>query len=309
MKVYSIFDDFGDKAALLMENEGIEVTVHPLGIPRPTSEEMKKILEMYDGVIIGTSQKITEMFENINELRVIVTASVGVDHIEIPEEKKNFITVYNTPSANAQSVAEYTIGCAITCCKRLIEGKKLYLEEKNNKHLSQKPEDLNNKTLGVVGAGKVSEKIMEYAGFFQMKILCWTLHPDKHKELIEKGVSFVSLEELMKQSDFISVNLPNVIGTKQLISSKLIECMKKDAVFISVSRLDTIDIDSLIHKARENRNFYVCLDVDVDSKISRKIQGMENVLITPHIAGGTVETRKRMFFESARRMVEYKKSH
>ena len=308
MKAYSIFDDFTDEAIDILENKGVGLTVHPLGVARPDSTQMKQILEEYDCVIIGTSQKITgDMFENIDSPRIIATASVGVDHIHVPEEKKSLVTIINTPKANAQSVAEYTMGCALACVKRLEEGNQLYKAGKNNKALYQKPEDLCGKTIGVVGAGNISARIMEYAQFFNMKVLCWTRNPEVHRELKEKGVQFVSLDELVSRADVISVNLPNNAGTKGLISSELISKMKSSAVFISVSRLDTINVDDLLQRAVNERGFFVCLDLDINGDIVEKIPDVPNVLITPHIAGGTVETRKRMFREVAESVSKSKK--
>lgn len=298
MKVYCIFDDFGLEAKNILMNSGIDLVIHPFGVPRPNDAEMKQILQEYDGVILGTSQKISEdMFEEIDEPRFIATASVGVDHIHVPDEKKNLVTIYNTPKANAQSVAEYTMACALSCCKRLFEASELYLEGKDNKLLSQKPEDLRGKTIGVIGAGNISIRIMEYAIFFGMQVLCWTAHPDEHRTDVPNGVEFVSLNELVTCSDVISVNLPNNAGTKGIISSALIDMMKENTIFISVSRLPTIDVDALIKKAKTNMNFYVCLDIDVDADVVEKISDSPNVLITPHIGGGTIETRKRMFIE------------
>ena len=127
MKISSIFDDFPLEAIALLEEEGVKVTVHPQGVPRPDKADMRTIFEEYDGVIIGTSQKmVPEIFKNIESNRVIATASVGLDHINIPEEKKKYVTVFNTPKANAQSVAEYTLGCALACIKRFREGNDLY---------------------------------------------------------------------------------------------------------------------------------------------------------------------------------------
>ena len=84
MKIYCIFDDFDQDAIKIIEDAGGNLTVHPLGVPRPNSVQMKTIMEKYDCVIIGTSQKITEdMFANINTPRIIATASVGLDHIEL----------------------------------------------------------------------------------------------------------------------------------------------------------------------------------------------------------------------------------
>jgi len=300
MRAYSIFDDFTQEAIDILTGAGVELTVHPVGVPRPDHDQMKAILEEYDCVIIGTSQKITEdMFERITTPRIIATASVGLDHIRVPEEKKTLVTIINTPKANAQSVAEYTMACALFCVKRLAEGNKLYSEGKNNKALYQKPEDLLGKTIGVVGAGNISVRIMEYAQFFGMKVLCWTRTPERHSELKEKGVQFVSLEDLVATSDVISVNLPNISGTKGLVSSRLVSKMKDTAVFISVSRIDTIDIDALFTKAINERSFYVCLDLDVNEDVVQEKPEIPNVLVTPHIAGGTVETRKRMFREVA----------
>ncbi len=298
MKIYSIFDDFDPIAVKIIGDAGGDLTVHPHGVPRPNADQMEKILKEFDCVIIGTSQKITEeMFDSITTPRIIATASVGLDHIKIPENKKNLVTIINTPKANAQSVAEYTIGCALSCVKRLAEGNNLYRQGKNNKSLYQKPEDLNTKTIGVVGAGNISVRIMEYANYFGMRVLCWTKNPDHHKELERTGIKFVALEELAGTADIISVNLPNNAGTKGLISSDIVQLMKDTAIFISVSRLDTIDYEALFDKARTCPGFYVCLDLDVNQTVIDSMPDQSNVMVTPHIAGGTVETRKRMFRE------------
>lgn len=297
-KLYCIFDDYPTAAKDQLENAGILLDIHPKGFPRPNENEMSSIIQKYDGVIIGTSQKLThDMFENINEPRIIATASVGLDHIQIPDNKKNLITVINTPTANAKSVAEYTFACALMCCKRLDEGKKLYIERKNNKFLSQKPGDLYGKTLGVIGAGSISKEIMNFGQMFGMNVLFWTAHPERHSDLINCGMKYKNIDQVFMDSDFISVNLPNKPETAGIISRKLITNMKSDAVFISISRLPIVDLDALVDKAIKNRDFYVCLDIDLDENVADRITGISNIQVTPHIAGGTIETRQRMFNE------------
>lgn len=305
MKLYSIFDDFDETSADIIRTAGLELTIHPFGVPRPDSTQMKEILEDYDGVIIGTSQKITEQqFEHISTPRIIATASVGLDHIQIPEDKRSLVTIINTPKANAQSVAEYTLGCALSCCKRFTEGASLYRRGLDNKKLHRKPEDLNGKTMGVVGAGNISVRVMDFAFMLGMNVLCWTRHPEHHDDLRNKGVQFASLEDLVSEADFISVNLPNNSGTKGLISAEIVARMKETAVFISVSRLDTVDALALFDRAKEYAGFYVCLDIDLNDDIVHSIPDLPNVMVTPHIAGGTVETRRRMFRELADEIVE-----
>lgn len=305
MNIYSIFDDFDKNAITTIESAGGSITIHPFGIARPNHQQLKNILECYDCIIIGTGQKITkDMFKNISSPRIIATASVGIDHIQIPNEKKDLVTIINTPTANAQSVAEFTFGCALMAAKRLYEGNSLYHQGKDNKSLCKKPEDLKGKVFGVVGAGNVSLKIIEFAHFFGLKVICWTRNPSRHKDLEAKDVKFVSLSELCELSDIISVNLPNNKQTENIISENLVSKMKDSAVFISVSRLQTVNYKALLKKASLCPCFYVCLDVDLDSSLQTILPNQANILITPHIAGGTIETRKRMFLELAQELSE-----
>ena len=306
MRIYSIFDDFGKEPIKILKDAGIDIDIQPFGSERPNCNEMKKILEEYDGVIIGTSQKMEkEIFKNIKSPKIIATASVGVDHICIPEQKSELITVLNTPKSNSQSVAEYTIGCALACSKRIIEGRILYSEGKNNKKLLQKPEDIYEKTLGVIGAGNISFKIMEYGKLLGVNIICWTFHPEKHESISKLGVKFVGLDELLQTADIISVNLPDNERTKGLISEKKIQKIKDNAIFISVSRKDTCDYKALIKKAKKCPAFYMCLDLDIIDELVDDTLLIPNVIITPHIAGGTVNTRKKMFKEIAEKIVYF----
>ncbi len=305
MRAYTIFDDFDSCAAAALRNAGIELTVHPQGVPRPSKEQMKEILGEYDCVIIGTSQKIGEDdFDAVNSPRIIATASAGTDHIKVPEAKKDLITVINTPGANAAAVAEYTLGCALSCVKRFDEGNALYRQGVDNKSLFAKPRELSGKVMGIFGAGKVSEAVAEYAAFFGMEVICFTPHPENHPETAKYVNEFVSPENLAEKADVISVNLPLNDGTRGIISRELIGRMKNDAVFISVSRAETADIPALFEKAKANRGFYVCLDIDVDKDLAKEVPPGYNISVTPHIAGGTAETRVRMFRQAAESIIE-----
>lgn len=300
MKVYTIFDDFTAEATKVLEDAGTELTVHPSGVPRPDHDQMKSILEQYDAVIIGTSQKISEdMFENISTPRIIATASVGLDHIKVPGDKEKLCTVFNTPNANTQSVAEYNIGAMLMTRKRLAEGNHLYYHGLDNKKLIRKPEDIHGQTVGFIGAGRISGKTMELLYPFGVNMLCYSDDSDQRHYLTEKyNVKFVSLQELAERSDIISVNVPSTPSTYQLISEDIVAAMKKDCIFISIAREQVVNIRALLKKADANPNFYVVLDLDVIPEYVAKNNG-RNIVITPHIAGGTIETRKRMFYEVA----------
>lgn len=298
MKAYIVFDDFLPDSVRELENAGISVTVHKKGQARPNRCEMKRILEQFDIVIIGTGQKIDEeMWENITTCRIIGSASVGIDHIKVPDNKKHLLTVVNTPTANARSVAEYVLGVMLMFRRRLLEGNDLYYVGADNKKLIRKPEDLYGTTVGLIGAGHISIMVMDMLKPFGTKILCHTKHPSRHMDLMERfNVEFVALPELIKMSDIISVNVAFDSSTTNLISDKLVAVMKENCIFISISRPQVVDIEALLRKGELNPNFYICLDIDVIPKYAGK-NNNRNIIFTPHIAGGTIETRKRMFME------------
>lgn len=284
----------------MLETSGMKVTVHPQGVPRPNDSQMKSILEKYECVIIGTSQKISEdMFENVFSPKIIATASVGTDHIKIPKEKKNLATVFNAPSANAPSVAEYNVGAILMARRRLSEGSSLYGEGLDNKNLVKKPEDVRGITVGFVGAGRISTRTMELLQPFGVNFLCYTDDVPQRRYMVERfGTRFVSLHELASFSDVISVNVPCTESTANLINADVVAAMKNTAVFVSISREQVLNLDALFKKAEENPNFYVMLDLDVLPDCVQRRNG-RNIVITPHIAGGTIESRKRMFLEVA----------
>lgn len=308
MRAYSIFDDYPKKAIEILNSSGISVNVHPTGCPRPNANQMQNILKEYDCVIVGTTQKMGEsMFDTIQSPKIIATASVGTDHIKIPPSKKSLITVLNTPSANTTSAAEYIVGMMLMTRHRLLEGSELYAQAKDNKQLSRKPEELFGKTIGFVGAGRISTKVMSLLQPFGVKCICNTDDEEQRKYLVDDyGVKFVTLDTLAMEADIISVNVPNIETTKNLINEEIISLMKKDATFICISREEVVDTLSLIEKANNYPSFTVALDFDLIPEYVEKCN-RTNIFITPHIAGGTIEARIRMFVETAENIVRESK--
>lgn len=310
MRAYTIFDDYPSEAVERLKRAGMVLTVHPLGMPRPDDAQMEEILKDYECVIIGTSQKISEkMLASVDAPKLIVTASVGTDHIHIPDGKAGLITVVNTPGCNTLSAAEYVVGAMLLARKRVLEGAILYSEGRDNKKLVKKPEDLHGAVVGLVGAGRISTRIVELLQPFGVRIMCFTKNPEAHRELTDRfGAEFVTLDELAEQSDLIAVNIPYTESTHNLVDKKLVDAMKDTCVFVSISREQVLDIHALEQKAKKCPNFYLILDLDLNPEYSGMYNG-RNIFITPHIAGGTIESRKRMFMEAAERVIEYAKSH
>ena len=183
MRAYTIFDDFPQSSISLLEKAGIELIIQPKGKERPQGDELKKLLDTYDIVFISTAQKMPEeMFADVTTPKIIGTASSGVDHIHIPEDKKGLIRIANATHANRSTVTEHTFGLILTLRKQLIEGRETAAKGLSKKVMELKPVDLYGSTMGVIGAGGIASTVLRMAKCFGMKRLCWTLHPEKHQD-------------------------------------------------------------------------------------------------------------------------------
>lgn len=306
MKAFSIFDDFPQSSIDILYHAGISVDLLPKGDIRPSGIELKRLLEFYDIVFISTAQKMPEeMFKDVTSLKIIGTASSGTDHIHIPVDKQHLVKVANATYANRSTVAEHTFALILTLRKRLIEGRRVASEGKSKKFMTSKPIDLIGATIGVVGAGGIASTVLRIAKCFGMKCLCWTLHPELHSYLRMEGVQFVDIETLLRQSDVISVNIPLSEHTQNLISSERVAMLKDNAVFVTTSRIDVTDKEALFAKAHQCKEFGLGMDVDASDVMRLWSPDMDNVIVTPHIGGGTIESRIRLFDECTENVVKY----
>ena len=305
MKAFSVFDDFPQSSIDLLENNGISVTLIAKGKDRPTGEALKSLLDEYDVLFISTAQKMPEeMFFNLSAPKIIGTASSGVDHIHIPADKRHLVRVANAPQANRSTVTEHTFGLILTLRKQLIEGRAIAAQGLHKKAMIRKPVDLFGSTMGVIGAGGIASTVLRMAQCFGMNRLCWTLHPENHNDISDEGVSFVDIDTLLKKSDIVSVNLPLSEKTKNLITPEKVELLKDTATFITTSRLEISDNQALMEKARRIPTFSVGIDVDAFTIKDFWNPTMNNVIVTPHIGGGTIESRLRLFNECAGNVIK-----
>ena len=305
MKAFSVFDDFPQSSIDILKEVGITVDLLPVGQERPVGDALKKLLYEYDVLFVSTAQKMPEeIFADIDTPKIIGTASSGVDHIQIPVEKRHLIKVANATHANRSTVTEHTFGLILTLRKNLIEGRSIAFHGKSKKEMSSKPIDLFGSTMGVVGAGGMASTVIHMAKCFGMNCLCWTFHPENHDDLQAEGVSFVELDELLRTSDVISVNIPSSEKTRYLINQERVGLMKDDAVFVTTSRIDVVDKFALFNKAHRFSSFGLGMDVDAADVKNLWHQDMNNVIVTPHIAGGTLESRIRLFDECSYNVVK-----
>lgn len=305
LKAYSVFKDLDSKACEILRNSGIQLELSTCE-ERPNKEELLKLLNDYDILIIGVREKLTEdMLREINEKKIIATLSIGVDHIDNSFFESDLIKVINCQTSNVISVAEHIFALILGLKKRMIEANDIAMRGGTKRDLSARSNDISNSTIGMIGAGKISREVIKMAKVFNMKIYCNTLNPEKHQDLLKEGVEFTDLNNLLTISDIITVNIPLNEENKNLISKDKIKLMKKTATFINTSRAEIVDMNELIRHADENTTFNIGLDIDAENYKEILNVKRNNVIVTPHIAGVTKEAIKRMDVELANNIREY----
>lgn len=298
-KAYCVINDYGKNACDLLSSVGVEVTVANSS-KRPNEDELVELVQKYDILIIGAKEKLTSrIFNACTKTKIIGTLSVGVDHICNEILSSNDIKVINCPNSNTISVAEHTFALLLSLKKKVIEGNRSSIDGSGRDGINGYPRDLLGAVIGIIGAGRIATEVIKLAHAFGMKILCNTRNPQLHNDLSQYKVQFVKLDELLSKSDVISVHLPLNNQTKRLINDSKIDLIKDSAVFLNTSRAELVDIEYLMLKADKNRKFLVGMDIDIDEYKDLFMKNYDNVIVTPHIAGVSLDAIIRMDYDLA----------
>lgn len=258
---------------------------------------IKEVREV-DGIIIRANGKVSRtLMESAPRLKVIGRHGVGVENIDLEAATEMGIWVVNTPDANDISVAEHFFGLALMLSKMLKKGEKAFREEGRWEARYQYiGNELHGKTLGILGFGRIGRAVgrIGYRGF-DMKILYYDA---LRFEEVEKEIHAVklSLEEILSQSDYISINLPMLHATKGVVGEKEFNLMKPTAYIINLARGPIWDEKALYKTLKEGKIAGAASDVfEVEPATKdHPLLELDNFIGTPHMAAHTEEALKRM---------------
>ncbi|HIE13731.1 TPA: hydroxyacid dehydrogenase [Candidatus Bathyarchaeota archaeon] len=274
--------------------------------PDLSTEKLLTIIPNYDAVIVRSRTKITKKVIDCGiRLKFIGRAGIGLDNIDLKAAEKRGIKVANTPEAPADSTAELTIGLIISLLRKIpiadsTMKKGLWLKAELKGRL------LKGKVLGLVGLGNVGLRVARIAKAFGMKILFTKRTPPKPRILQELEAEFVSLEDLLKRSDIISLHVPLTDETRGMIGEREINVMKDGAVLINTSRGAIIDERALIKALKSGKLAGAALDVyEVEPPNNLTLIKMPNVICTPHIGAQTEEAQIEASNTIAEKIIEH----
>ncbi|MGB9697444.1 MAG: NAD(P)-dependent oxidoreductase [Ignavibacteria bacterium] len=256
--------------------------------PNISQNDILKRFSNYQVLVIRSGRKITSEFLSKCNFEVIVTASKGVDHIDINYAKERGIPILSLHEANSVSTAEHTLGLIIEAMKRIRVSDEMVRKGSFSNHNFPRRE-LEGKKIGIIGVGRVGRKVADFCKALNMKILA----NDINRTVVEKNsdLSFFALEHILKNSHILTIHIPLTKDNYRYFSSDRLSLLRRTAVLINTSRGEVLDEEYLIDMLKEKRLAYACLDVFCNEPgVNPEFFSLKNVTLTNHIAGKTRES-------------------
>jgi glyoxylate reductase len=273
-----------------------------------SKEELLENVKGVDAVLCVITDNIDkEVFEAAGEkCKIFANYGVGYNNIDVTSATENGVIITNTPGVLDDATADLAWTLLMAVSRRILSADKF---TRNGAFQAWDPmmflgRDITGKTLGLVGAGRIGFNFAKKAKAFDMKILYTGLRHNLKLEN-ELGAIYVDKETLLKEADFVSLHVPLLPSTNHYISEKEFSVMKKTSVIVNTSRGPVIDEKALVKALRQGEIWGAGLDVyENEPEIEPELLDMNNVVIVPHIASATMETRTNMGLIAARNIIK-----
>lgn len=291
----------------LLQDKGYNVEIHNKEYP-PSKEELQNGIKNADAIISLLSDDINkEIIDCAQRLRIIANYAVGYNNVDIKYASSKNIAVTNTPDVLTEATADLTWALILSISKRIVESDQY---TRAGKFQGWAPQlllggEVTGKTLGLIGAGRIGQAVGQRALGFNMSVL---YSGSNIKSVFERetGAKKVNLEQLLKNSDFITIHCPLNDRTQHLINHKNIFSIKAGAYLINTSRGPVIEESALVKALAEGHLAGAGLDVyEFEPKITRELFDFPNVILLPHIGSATFETRSEMARIAARNVISF----
>ncbi|MDP3785164.1 MAG: D-glycerate dehydrogenase [bacterium] len=284
-----------------LQEAGYEVEVNPVDKVL-SKDELISFLKKgkYDAVLALLTDKLdADVFEVAgSQCKIFANMAVGFDNVDVAAAKASGIMIANTPGVLTDTVAEHTFALMLAIARRIAEADRF---SRAGKFKGWEPlmllgTDVSQKTLGVLGLGRIGSRVAHHgARGFDMKVLYYDVKRNEEFEQ-EFGAKFCpTVEEVLKEADFVSVHVPLLPATRHLINAERLALMKKTAYLVNTSRGPVIDEKALAQALKTGVIKGAAIDVfENEPLIEPELMKLENVILTPHIASATEETRAKM---------------
>lgn len=301
-----ITDTIAEEGITLLQNQNFNVDLKT----DLTEEQLVKIIAGYDALIIRSKTKVSAtIIQQATKLKVIGRAGSGVDNIDLKAATRKGIFVLNTPGANANSVAELTLGMMLALLRNI---PKADASLKHNQWLKKqlKGQELSGQTIGIIGFGSIGKKVAELLSPFHVTILVFDPHVSQ-QHAKQYAINLVELETLLHEADIITIHVPLLASTKNLLSDHQFNLMKSTTLLINASRGGIVDEHALIKALATKKIAGAACDVFNKEPLEADypLLQFDNVIVTPHIGAATVQAQQRASIEIAQAILDALTKH
>ncbi|OPY75155.1 MAG: D-3-phosphoglycerate dehydrogenase [Syntrophorhabdus sp. PtaU1.Bin050] len=282
-----VTDSVSEEGVAILNREGdIDIDVKA-GIKH---DDLKKIIGEYDAIITRSGTTVTAgLIENPGRLKIIGRAGVGVDNIDIEAASKKGIMVMNAPTGNTLAATELTMGVMLAAARKIPMANNSIKEGKWDRKKFMGIQ-LNNKTLGIVGLGRIGSAVAIRSRSFGMRIIAYDPYIKKSKADSLGVILYDKLEDLLREADVITFHTPLTAKTRNMITAKEIALTKESVIFVNCARGGIVNENDLYEALKAGKVFAAGVDVwEKEPPKGNKLLELENVFATPHIGANTME--------------------
>ena len=292
-KVFSTSPTFGYYALEPLEylaKHGCQIELVPQG-KKMSEEELIQSVGQYDAMIVGLDKITKSIIEASKKMKVMTKHGVGVDNIDVEAASKANIVVTNAPSTNSDAVADLTVGLFVSLARNIPFADRSVKEGGWPRIVGTQ---INGKVLGIIGLGQIGKRVAKRMSGFDMRILAHDIVKD---EAFAKkwGVTYTSLDELLTESDFISIHVTLDASTRRMIGERELGLMKKTAFLVNIARGDIVDEEALYRALKDGKIRAAALDAfSHEPPRGSPLLNLDNVISTPHMGAYTYEALREM---------------
>jgi len=293
-------------AGLRLLREAAEVEIWQPELP-PNPSELQKLLSGRDGAVTLLTDKIdAALLDSVPTVRVISNLAVGFDNVDVAAATARGVLVCNTPEVLTNATADAAWSLLLAAARRIPESI-AYVREGHWKTWGPMlllGQEVSGSTLGIVGLGRIGKEVAKRAHGFDMRVLAFDPYRDE-AFATKHDVTYVSLDELLAESDFVTIHVALSPETHHLIGASELGRMKPTAILVNAARGPVIDTPALVAALEDNVIFGAALDVTDPEPlpVTHPLLKLRNCIVVPHTASATVQTRSHMAELAARNLL------
>lgn len=298
-----------DEALIQLKHEA-RIEMNPDDRALSKAEVMERLHDADGAMTMLTDPIDREVLQSAPRLKITSNVAVGFNNIDVAAATDLGVMVTNTPGVLTETTADFAWILLMAAARRVVEGD-VFIRAGKWKAWSPTMflgRDVHGKTLGIIGLGRIGKAVARRAAGFNMKVIFHNPRPVAENVIRELGVQPVSLDELLQNSDFISLHVPLSAGTTHLLNDRTFAMMKPSCIVVNTTRGPVVDERALVRALQNKQIAGAGLDVfEREPEIEPELLTMDNVVLAPHIGSGSYETRLKMCMMAADNLLAWLK--